>query len=81
MSTLNNLFYSVNCDGPDLDVSHIVYILYALQLCCFIQSIWPLDATLLYNIISIFGSSDQRAELRRLRKMAIFYRERNQGSV
>jgi len=72
---------NVECEGDDFDISCIVYILYALQLCCFIQAVWPLDATLLYNVITLFGSSPQRrAELNRLGQMALFYRERNRGS-
>lgn len=46
-----------------------------------IEAVWPLDATLLYNVITLFGSSPQRrAELNRLGQMALFYRERNRGS-
>lgn len=35
----NNAF-SDDCDGPDFDVYRIVYVLYALQLCSFVQAVW-----------------------------------------
>ena len=75
----NNAF-SDDCEGPDFDVYRIVYVLYALQLCSFVQAVWPLDATVIYSLVRLFGSTEQRAEMKRLAKISLFYRERNRGS-
>ena len=54
-----NCKFSSECRTPEWDLDCLVYMLYTLEFCVFIQAIWPLDATFFIYLISCFNRSSK----------------------
>ena len=56
---IKNLQFRSECKTPEWDLDCLVYMLYTLEFCVFIQAIWPLDATFFIYLISCFNRSSK----------------------
>lgn len=82
-NTRNFIFpdrHESECETAEWDLDCLVYMLYTLEFCVFIQAIWPLDATFFIFLISCFNRSSKANENRdeelRLEQIPKFFREK-----
>ena len=55
---------------------------YALDFCVIVQSVWPLDATFIFFIFSIFNSKKpEKQEELKLGQISKYFREKNVANI
>ena len=61
------------------DLSCLIYVLYSLEFCCFIQGFWPVDAGTVRYFISLFIKNEDK-EYFQLKQIPDIYSKRQKRS-